>query len=55
VGGTAGDSIEIGGSSGSSIKWSNTSPTLATDIQGVAAGTTFDVGTDAITILEQIL
>ena len=55
VGGTAGDSIEIGGGSGNSIKWSNPSPTLATDIQGVAAGTTFNVGTDAITILEQIL
>ncbi len=35
--------------------WSNPNPTLATDIDGIPVGTTFDVGTTAIAILERIL
>lgn len=55
VGGTAGESVLISGSGGSETTWSRADATLATDIAGVPAGTTFASGTTAIEILEQIL
>lgn len=55
VGGTAGESVLISGSGGSETTWSRVDATLATDIAGVPAGTTFASGTTAIEILEQIL
>ena len=55
VGGTAGESVLISGSGGSETTWSRADATLATDIEGVPAGTTFASGTTAIAILEQIL
>lgn len=56
VGGTANNAIEILGGGGSGeTTWSSTEPTTATDITGIPEGTTIDVGTTAIEILEQIL
>lgn len=56
VGGTAGESVLIsGGSGGTETTWTRADATLATDIAGVPAGTTFASGTTAIEILEQIL
>lgn len=56
VGGTNDNSILIaGGGAGSETKWSNPNPTTATDIAGIPAGTTFDIGATAISILERIL
>ncbi len=57
VGGTANNSIEILGGGGGSAEstWTSTEPTTATDIAGIPQGTTIDVGSTAIEILEQIL
>jgi hypothetical protein len=57
VGGTANNSIEILGGSGGSAEstWTLIEPTTATDIAGIPQGTTIDVGSTAIKLLEQIL
>lgn len=58
VGNTAGDSILVlggSGASGNETTWSLTSPTTAVDIAGIPVGTTIPVGTNAISILEDIL
>jgi hypothetical protein len=57
VGGTANNSIEILGGGGGSAEstWTSAEPTTATDIAGIPQGTTIDVGSTAIEILEQIL
>jgi hypothetical protein len=60
VGGTGGDSVLIdsggsGGGTGTETTWTLTAPTTAVDIAGVPVGTTFAVGTNAISILEDIL
>lgn len=54
VGGVNGEPIPVGGG-GTETRWSNPQPTTATNLAGVPAGTTFDVGTTAIAILERIL
>lgn len=54
VGGVNGEPIPVGGG-GTETRWSNPLPTTATNLAGVPAGTTFDVGTTAIAILERIL
>jgi hypothetical protein len=40
---------------GVETRWSNPLPTTATNLAGVPAGTTFDIGTTAVAILERIL
>lgn len=54
VGGVEGEPIPVGGG-GAETRWSNPLPTTAANLAGVPAGTTFDVGTTAIAILERIL
>lgn len=54
VGGTNDNAIPIGGG-GDETTWNNAAPTTATDIDGIPAGTTFDIGLTAIAILERIL
>jgi hypothetical protein len=54
VGGTNDNAVLIAGG-GSETRWSDARPTTATDIDGIPAGTTFDLGATAISILERIL
>ena len=57
VGDRDGNSVLIGaGITGASAEtWTDTRPTLATDVAGIPAGTTFPSGTSAIDVLEQML
>jgi len=60
VGNETGASVEIIGSGvgtggGAETTWSNPAPTTTTDLEGVPVGSTFEFGTTAIEILEQIL
>lgn len=54
VGGTNDNAVLIAGG-GDETTWNNSNPTTATDIDGIPAGTTFDLGLTAIAILERIL
>ena len=56
VGGTANNAIEIAGGGGSAEStWTSTVPTTASDVAGIPQGTTIDIGSNAISILTQIL
>lgn len=61
VGGTGGNAVLIdsggsgAGGTGVETTWTLTAPTTAVDIAGVPTGTTFAVGTNAISILENML